>query len=236
VLAGCGGGTEQAAAPSPTPTPRHFTPAQATPEPTATPDVGRHLVAQLTRPAQLRLKPGGAVLGRLGTTTEFGSPTVLGVVARRDGWLRVLHPLLDNGETGWVPAADAELQSTDFEIRIDRSARAARLLDDGRTVMRFTVAVGRAGNETPLGRFAVTDKLRPADAQSPYGCCAVALTGHQPKLVPGWPGGDRLAIHHTPAEATVGQAASLGCLRAARRPMERLMRRLPLGTPVLVRA
>ena len=50
-----------------------------------------------------------------------------------------------------------------------------------------------------MGRFAVTDKLRTEDrADSPYGCCALALTGHQTKLVPGWPGGDRLAIHGTP--------------------------------------
>jgi lipoprotein-anchoring transpeptidase ErfK/SrfK len=238
LLAGCGGASEseQAAAPSPTPTPKHFTPAQATPTPTATPDVGRYLVAALKQPAQLREKPGGAAVVRVATKTEFGSPTVLSVVGQRKGWLRVLHPALDNGKTGWIPATDAELQSTDFEIRIDRSDRTARLRNDGKTVMTFTVAVGRDGNETPLGRFAVTDKLRPADAQSPYGCCAVALTGHQPKLVPGWPGGDRLAIHHTPAEGTVGQAASLGCLRAARKPMERLMRRLPLGTPVFVRA
>ncbi len=42
----------------------------------------------------------------------------------------------------------------------------------------------------------------------------MALSGHQTKLVPGWPGGDRLAIHGTPNPETVGTEASLGCMRA----------------------
>ena len=101
---------------------------------------------------------------------------------------------------------------------------------------RLPVAVGRPGTETPLGRFAVTDKLRTRRADSPYGCCALALSGHQPKLLPGWPGGDRLAIHATPQAASVGQAASLGCMRAHTGDMRALMRAVPLGAPVFVSA
>ncbi len=98
------------------------------------------------------------------------------------------------------------------------------------------VAVGRPANPTPLGRFAVTDKLRPNGPASPYGCCIVALTGHQTKLVPGWPGGDRLAVHGTPQPHTVGEAVSLGCLRGGEAPMQRLMKSIPLGSPVFIRA
>jgi len=101
-------------------------------------------------------------------------------------------------------------------------------------LQRLPVAVGRPGTETPLGRFAVTDLLRTRRADSPYGCCAVALSGHQTKLLPGWPGGDRLAIHATPNPETVGSAASLGCLRAYTRDIRALMRRLALGAPVVV--
>ena len=89
----------------------------------------------------------------------------------------------------------------------------------------FSVAVGRPGTETPTGRFAVTDKLRPGDPASPYGCCLLALSGHQTKLIAGWPGGDRLAIHATPSLWTVGKAASLGCMRARPGDIRRLMRK-----------
>ena len=100
----------------------------------------------------------------------------------------------------------------------------------------FSVAVGRPGTETPTGRFAVTDKLHPGDPASPYGCCLLALSGHQTKLIAGWPGGDRLAIHATPNLWTVGKAASLGCMRARPADIRRLMRTVPAGTPVFIRA
>ena len=100
---------------------------------------------------------------------------------------------------------------------------------------RFPVAVGRPGHATPLGRYGVTDKLL-MPAGTPYGCCAVALTGHQTSLPSGWGGGDRLAVHGTTAPETIGTAASLGCLRAAEADMRWLLRRLPLGAPVFIRA
>jgi hypothetical protein len=196
---------------------------------------GRHLTARIVRPVALRDAPGGRRLARLTRRTEFGSPHVLAVTRRRDGWLQVLTPELPNGERGWIRARAARLGATDHAIVIDRSARRARLTLRGRTLRSFPVAVGRPGNETPLGRFAVTDLVRPKDPTSPYGCCALALSGRQTRLQPGWPGGDRLAIHGTPQPETIGQAVSLGCLRAPRRDLEALMRRVPLGTPVRIR-
>ena len=138
-----------------------------------------------------------------------------GRLAARD---RVRAPA--NGEHGWIRASAARLGSTNVWIRVDRSRRELTLRRDRRVLRRMPVAVGRPGTETPLGRFAVTDRLRTRSPDSPYGCCAVALSGHQTKLLPGWPGGDRLAIHATPNPETVGTPASLGCMRAhdARHP------------------
>jgi hypothetical protein len=233
-------GTPADAATGVSPSPSPFVP-EATATPTPGPGVaarpriaGRHLVAALERRVALRARPDGRVIRRLEARTEFGSHTVLSVTARRRGWLQVLTPELPNHRRGWIRAGAAALAGTDYDIRVDRSARRAALRRDGRTVLRFPVAVGRPGNETPLGRFAVTDKLRPHDPTSPYGCCAIALTGHQTKLEPGWPGGDRLAIHGTPATWTIGQAVSLGCMRADAAALKRLLRRVPLGAPVRI--
>lgn len=174
------------------------------------------------------------MVGRVGTRTEFGSSVRLSVVGRRAGWLRVLAPQRPNGRPAWIPGASARLGGTDLSIRIDRSARRLVLRRGDRVLRRMTVAVGRPGNPTPLGRFAVTDRLRPARADSPYGCCIVALTGHQTRLSKGWPGGDRLAIHNTPAVESIGKAASLGCLRGGRADLEFLIARVALGTPVVI--
>ena len=232
-LAGCG--QDQAPA-APAERPAKTFQAAVEPEPEPARPAGRYLVARLKRPAQLRSRPGGKVLARIATRTEFGSRTALSVVRQRGDWLQVVTTEKRSGPPGWIPAARARLSGTDYAVHVDRSARRLELRRDGKVVRRLAVAVGRPGTPTPTGRFAVTDELRPERADSPYGCCIIALSGHQTKLVAGWPGGDRLAIHHTPQPETIGQAASLGCLRARRRDLEAMMRRLPLGAPVFVRA
>jgi L,D-transpeptidase catalytic domain len=230
VLAGCGASKDE-------PGPPPFTVAQeAREEAPSREPAGRYLTARVLKVTQLRATPGGRPLHWLGTRTEFDSPRVLSVTARRDGWLRVLASERPNGRAGWIKEDRARLASTNFSIHVDRSARRLTLRHDGRKVRTFPVAVGRPGTETPTGRFAVTDKLRPDDPASPYGCCLLALSGHQPKLIPGWPGGDRLAIHATPNLWTVGRAASLGCMRGRPGDVRRLMRVVPAGTPVFIRA
>jgi lipoprotein-anchoring transpeptidase ErfK/SrfK len=195
---------------------------------------GRFVTARVVRRTTLRTAPAGRVLAWIGRRTEFGSPRVLAVTRRRGPWLRVTISERRNGEHGWIRAAAARIGSTDVWIRVDRSRRELTLRRGRRVLRRLPVAVGRPGTETPLGRFAVTDRLRTRNADSPYGCCAVALSGHQTKLLPGWPGGDRLAIHATPNPETVGRPASLGCMRAYDRDIRVLMRRVPLGAPVVV--
>ena len=228
LLAGCGSADEPAAPPFAVVQEAH---AEAAPRP-----AGRYLTARVLKVTQLRATPGGRPLRWIGTRTEFDSPRVLSVTARRRGWLRVLASERPNGRAGWIREDRARLASTNFSIHVDRSARHLTLRRDGRTVRSFSVAVGRPGTETPTGRFAVTDKLRPDDPASPYGCCLLALSGHQTKLIPGWPGGDRLAIHATPSLWTVGKAASLGCMRGRPGDVRRLMRTVPVGTPVFIRA
>jgi lipoprotein-anchoring transpeptidase ErfK/SrfK len=209
----------------------------AAPPTGAGPPQGRWATARLLRRVTLRAAPRrrAKALAHVRPRTEFGSPRVLGVVRHHGAWIAVQSPQLANGRLGWIRARATRPGATDLSIHVDRSRRRLVLRDRGRVVQRMTVAVGRPGNATPLGRFAVTDRLHTKRADSPYGCCAIALTGHQTHLPPGWPGGDRLAIHATLNAASIGQAASLGCVRAPTEPLRRLMRRVPLGTPVFVR-
>jgi lipoprotein-anchoring transpeptidase ErfK/SrfK len=180
-------------------------------------------------------RPGGRVLARLGTRTQFGSPRVLGVAARRPGWVAVRTEALPNGRPGWVPARDVQLTPLRSVVEIDLSARRLLVRRDGKVRLRGRVAVGRPEHPTPTGTYAVTDRLR-VPAGTPYGCCVIAISGRQPHVPQGWIGGDRLAIHGTADPASIGTAASLGCMRAAETTMRRLMASLPLGTPVRIRA
>jgi hypothetical protein len=80
----------------------------------------------------------------------------------------------------------------------------------------------------------VTDKLAGSRYRGVYGCCILALSGHQPNPPESWRGGRRLAIHGTPGNTGAFTGSSAGCVRADARTMRLLMRRVPLGTPVFV--
>lgn len=50
------------------------------------------------------------------------------------------------------------------------------------------------------------------------------------------PGGDRIAIHGTDDPASVGTAASHGCMRVGDSDIRLLIAKVPLGTPVVIHA
>jgi hypothetical protein len=192
--------------------------------------------ARITSRATLRREPGGRTRLRISRRTEWGSPRVLGVVRRRGDWISVQAPELANGEVAWMRANRARLDCVPWSMHADLSRRRLYVQRDGETVRRFEIAVGRKGNPTPRGRFSVTDKLRVTDPGSPYGCCVLALTGHQTRLPSSWPGGDRLAVHATRELSSLGHAASLGCLRVTSAQARWLIRTMPLGAPLFVKA
>ena len=84
------------------------------------------------------------------------------------------------------------------------------------------------------GAFSITDKLDSSQHPgwtSAYGCCVLALSGHQTRLPLGWSSGDRLAIH---GGGGLGSAVSAGCVHAREKVLRYLMQRLPLGTLVRI--
>lgn len=194
------------------------------------PRAGGHLV--------VHAKPRGPVVARLGARTEFGSPTTLLVAKRRGSWLGVVTTHVANGRLGWVDSRAGALATarTRVSLALDLSARRLVVRRGDRVLRRITVGVGRPSSPTPTGRFAVTDKLPGSRYGSYYGCCIIALSAHQPKLPAGWTGGDRIAVHGTDDPGSIGAAASAGCPRARDVDLRYLMRVVPLGAPVFVRA
>ena len=166
----------------------------------------------------------------VGRTTEFGSRTSLPVVAFRGRWAEVISPLLPNGVHGFVPLGQVRLSHDPLALEVDLSRRRLRVWHRGAVRRWVDVGIGARLSPTPIGRFAVTDEL--ADFHtSAYGCCVLALSGHQTHRPPGWTGGDRLAIH---GGGGIGSAVSNGCLHASEANLRWLMRRIPLGTQVVI--
>lgn len=193
-------------------------------------------IAHLGRSTPLYASPHGAVIAELGPRTEFGSPQTLGVLRHRGRWLAVVSTAQPNGRVSWIRARAARVTRTRMSLTLDRSRRLLLLRRGAKILRRMTVGVGRAASPTPVGRFAVTDKLSGYGYGPYYGCCIVALSAHQPRLPAGWTGGDRIAIHGTNAPSTIGTASSAGCPHASEADLRVLMGQLPLGAPVFIRA
>jgi lipoprotein-anchoring transpeptidase ErfK/SrfK len=174
-------------------------------------------------------QPSGSVVARLGPRTEFGSPLVLAVAARRGRWLGVITPNLPNGRLAWVDARTVRTRQVKTRIDVSLSARTLTLVD-GRTILsRIPVGIGAPSFPTPTGTYAVTDKL--SGAGTVYGCCILALSGHQPRPPRSWNGSDtRLAVH-----GGAFGAVSSGCLHASAAALRFLLAHVPLGTRVTIR-
>lgn len=198
-------------------------------------DENRTVQVRRGKMVELLRSPGGKKVATVGAKTIFGSPTVFWVAERRGRWLGVPTDERLDGELGWLRLDADRLRfgATPYLLRVSLDRQRVDLRRDGSLIHRAAITIGGAGTDTPAGRFAVTDTIRKG-LLPVYGCCAIALTARQANLPPGWPGGDRIALHGW--SGPVGGAASNGCLRASNPDMEALMRHVTPGVPVLIDA
>jgi len=195
-----------------------------------------YTLVRISAPTNVAKWPNGPTMGTLSASTPLGSATWLWAVGRSIGgaWFQVVLPWRPNGLTGWI-RRPADRTTIGISIRVDLSERRLALDRRGRTMAAFPAGVGAARSPTPQGRFSVTDLVFTGDPQGPFGWFALGLSGHQPSLPSGWSGGDQLAIHGTNSPASIGAAASAGCVHVSSRALATLRRWAVLGTPVIVR-
>lgn len=196
--------------------------------------------ARATRRLAAVRRPSGAPVRIFERTNANGVRTVFGVLAAvrdercRTLWYRVQLPMRPNGATGYVRARDVELFRVRTRIEIDLSDRRIDFLQRGRRVLRVRAAIGKSGTPTPVGHFYVNQRLLSGDPSGPFGPGAIGISAFAPVLT-GWTQGGPIAIHGTNDPASIGSAASYGCLRIENRHVERMLRANPEGTPVLIR-
>ncbi|HXF71579.1 MAG TPA: L,D-transpeptidase [Actinomycetota bacterium] len=209
------------------------------------PELRRPLPAPAPAPGPLAARPLGryvAVYPRPGAPApgfvlDVRNPTgelapLLVRDVRPGGWVEVLLPLRPNGTTGWVRAEDARLFRPRLRIEVDLSERTLLLERGGRVLRRIRVGIGRPTTPTPTGRFYVWVKVPQRNPRGPYGSLALGLSGFS-EVLERWPGEGRLAIHGTVDPGDRGARVSAGCIRVYN-PDLRALRRVPLGTPVVI--
>lgn len=147
-------------------------------------------------------------------------------------WGRVEIPYVWPRRHGWIALRGLARRTTGVEVQIDLSEHRITVSKAGRRLLGMPAATGAAVSPTPPGEYFVTDRI--AFSGGSLGTFAFGISGIQPKLPPGWSGGNQLAIHGTSDPSSIGRSASAGCLRVSERTLDRLKPLLQLGTPVIV--
>ena len=121
------------------------------------------------------------------------------------------------------------------QVLVSIPDRQLAVLEDGRALKVFPVAVGAADSPSPAGEFQIINRLSnptyyrpgkviPAGPDNPLGSRWVGLN------LKGY------GIHGTNAPRTIGKAASHGCIRMAKRDLEQFFEMVHVGDTVAIRA
>jgi lipoprotein-anchoring transpeptidase ErfK/SrfK len=226
--------------------------------------VHARLAAQVSysRPAIKRLvaqvheaidKPAKDASVDLSTGVVDPKPSANGIRVRGKALLRhVERTLLDPGHRKAVrvkttvvkpKVTSAELAAKyPAVIVVHRSAFQLTFYKNLKPVKTYPIAVGKVGLETPAGLYDIENKAVDPDWHVPNSAWAGDLAG---KVIPGgspenpikarWMGiYDGAGIHGTSEDASIGSAASHGCIRMHIPDVEELYPQVPVGAPVYI--
>jgi len=195
------------------------------------------LLVRVPHAMAVRAHPSGSanVVGTMPSGSKYYDVPITAWVEEvsPDGrWGRVEIPYVWPRRHGWIPLRGLARRTTAVEVHADLSERRITVTKFGRVLFGMPAAIGSAGSPTPPGEYFVTDRISFSGGY--LGTFAFGISGIQPRLPPGWSGGNQLAIHGTNAPSSIGTPASAGCLRVSERSLDRLKPLLRLGTPVIV--
>jgi hypothetical protein len=200
----------------------------------------RAYVAVVLHSARAYTHPGGTVIKRFDRVGINGGPAVFGVVGRlvsrrcRALWYHVQLPIRPNGVTGYVHAFAVHVVSVHTRIEVDLARRQLTLRRGKKVLVRTPVAIGTSSTPTPKGHYFVKEKLLSGNSNGPFGPGALGVSSYSPVLT-GWAQGGPIGIHGTNDPSSIGRRRSNGCIRVPNAVARRLLRIVPLGTPVIVR-
>jgi lipoprotein-anchoring transpeptidase ErfK/SrfK len=179
------------------------------------------------------------VVSVVGARTPEGTTNLVLVLMRlrrSDGgvWYRVRLPVLPNNSTGWIDArALGRLRVVRTHLVVDRRRYRATLFRSGRPIFVTRVGVGRPGSPTPAGQFYVRDLV--LGFHDPFYGPAAFGTSARSAVLTDWPAGGYIGIHGTDRPGILPGRVSHGCVRMRNSAIVRLVRLMPVGTPVTIR-
>jgi len=209
-------------------------------QPSFAPSLRRSYAAVVRLAATAYSRPGAQALARFGRIDQNGYPTVLGIVGAKTAsgcgptWYRVQLPVPPNGRTGWVSARTVRVYPLATRVVVRLTARRLVVYRSGRVVFHARVGVGSPQTPTPLGSYFVNERFVLTSSSGPFGVAALGISAHS-DVLKNWVQGGPIALHGTDDPASIGRAATHGCIRLANADMRRLFALVPAGTPVSIR-
>jgi lipoprotein-anchoring transpeptidase ErfK/SrfK len=197
--------------------------------------------ARVLAPTAVRVEPDPAskALGVLQPIAPLAKgPMVLLVLDTRlvgdVEWTKLLLARRPNGSAGWVPSDVLRFRLNAMRITIDQSERRTFVHRNGKVILTVRNAVGTPSTPTPLGRFAIAEKIAiPSGFLGPF---VMPTTGFSNVLNEYAGGNGRFALHGTSLPWLIGTRASHGCIRHRNADIMSIARLVSPGTPVLIRA
>ncbi|MGI9104311.1 MAG: L,D-transpeptidase [Terriglobales bacterium] len=134
-----------------------------------------------------------------------------------------------------VVTADALAQTrTARQVVVSILDRKLAVIEDGRVLKTFPVAVGAADSPSPEGEFKIVNRVSNPTYYRPG---VVIPAGPANPLGTRWIGLSQkgFGIHGTNAPRSIGKAASHGCVRMATRDLEQVFEMVRVGDTVVIR-
>ncbi len=132
-------------------------------------------------------------------------------------------------------SAIAQVTPVRRQVVVSIPDRKLALVENGRVVKVYPVAVGAAVSPSPTGQFTIVNRLvKPTY----YHTGTVIEPGPKNPLGTRWIGLSQkgYGIHGTNAPRSIGKAASHGCIRMAKADLEELFEQVQVGDEVEIRA
>ncbi|MCY7326229.1 MAG: L,D-transpeptidase family protein [Microbacteriaceae bacterium] len=176
--------------------------------------------------------PDGELLDTLASPISSGAPLTLLLLEDRGDWLQVALAQRPNGSTGWIRASEVSLARLEYSLVVSTAENTLSLNRNDELVETYPAATGTGGTPTPVGSFYLTELLQPTNAG--YGPFAFGLSAFSDVLTSFGGGPGQIGLHGTEDAASIGTAASNGCIRLSNDVITALAQILPLGTPITI--
>jgi L,D-transpeptidase ErfK/SrfK len=139
------------------------------------------------------------------------------------------------GAEAFLPTPES---ASTIALIIRLGERRVYVYENDQVKISYPIAIGREGWETPTGKWQVMQMIRDPAWQHPL-TGEIAPPGADNPLGTRWigfwtDGTNYVGLHGTPNEASIGTAASHGCVRMYDRDAIALFELVQIGTPVSV--